>query len=380
MSFKHAPRHSQPHWVVTMNRRNRSLSFAAIFVTLASHIWLQQLSPWLLPILLVSFLVWPQLAYLRARESRDTMNAEFDNLIIDSVIFGLWISGLGFPLWIGFMLAISTSMNLMVFRGPRGLAQAFGGLTAGIVAGAAFTGMRFEPATHWLTTVMAVSSISMYLLLVGYVSYSRNLVLHEARERQRRIESQLKQQIEENRLLQERLHEQANRDPLTGLYNRRYLDDSLQREIDRCRRQQEPVGLLLIDIDHFKAINDEHGHASGDAVITQLATLLGSMSRASDIVCRFGGEEFLVVLPGTGREPAMERAEEYRQLFANTPVITEAGAITATLSVGVACWIEPMSPDELIREADKALYRAKNEGRNRVIFGTLDPAAAPEGA
>ncbi|MFW5823738.1 MAG: MASE2 domain-containing protein, partial [Marinobacter sp.] len=117
----------QPHWVVHMNRRNRSLSFVAVFLTLASHVWLQQLSPWLYPALAVSFLVWPQLAFLRARQSENSMYSEFNNLVIDSVIFGLWIAGLGFPVWISFILAISTSMNLMVFRGPVGLMQAVAG-------------------------------------------------------------------------------------------------------------------------------------------------------------------------------------------------------------------------------------------------------------
>lgn len=357
----------QPHWVVYMNRRNRSMSFVAVFLTIASHVWLQGLSPWLYPALAVSFLVWPQLAFLRARQSADSMNSEFNNLIIDAVIFGVWMAGLGFPLWITFILSISITMNLMVFRGPPGMLQAFAGLAGGGVAGGLFAGLRIQPETHWVTALLAAGSISMYLLLVGYVSFSRNRSLHHARERQRTTEQELKGQIEENRLLQDQLLEQANRDPLTGLYNRRYLDDSLQREMTRCLRQNDPMSLVLIDLDRFKAVNDQYGHSAGDVVINQLATVLSTLSRASDIVCRFGGEEFLVVLPGTGLEAAEARAEDYRRMLENSSLTLGDACLSVTLSAGVACSYREVSPDALIRQADLALYRAKEAGRNRVV-------------
>lgn len=350
-----------------MNRRNRSWSFVGVFLTLCSHVWLQSLPLWLYPALALSFLVWPQLAYLRARQSTDSMHSEFNNLVIDSFIFGLWIAGLGYPVWITFILAISTSMNLMVFRGPRGFAQSLGGLAAGVGAMSVFHGVHAAPQTHGITTALAVTSISLYLLLVGHVAYTRNQVLHRSRQKQHETERELKQQIEENRLLQARLQEQANRDPLTGLYNRRYLDDSLPREMARCLRQGDPLSLVLIDLDHFKAVNDHHGHSVGDQVISQLGQVLTSLSRASDIVCRFGGEEFLVVLPGTGLEAAEARAEEYRRALESTPVVTENASLMITLSAGVACSYREVAADELVRLADQALYRAKEAGRNRVI-------------
>lgn len=357
----------QPHWVVHMNRRNRSWSFACIFLTLSSHVWLQQLSMWLYPALAISFLVWPQLAYLRASQSENSMHSEINNLVIDSVIFGLWIAGLGFPVWVTFILAISTSINLMVFRGPTGLFQALFALTAGIVFGGLYAGFRFLPDTHWVTTLLAITSISLYLMLVGYVSFSRNQVLYQSREQLRLTERELKQQIAENRQLQEKLQDQANRDPLTGLYNRRYLDDSLTREMARCLRQGDPLSLVLIDLDRFKSVNDDYGHNTGDEVINQLGLVLTTLSRASDIVCRFGGEEFLVVLPGTGLEAAEARAEEYRRMFESTPIPTEDNHLSVTLSAGVACSYREIAPDDLIRLADQALYQAKETGRNRVV-------------
>lgn len=366
MSVKQTSRLLQPHWVVQLNRRIRILSFVAAFLILASHVHFMGLSLWLYPALAVSYLLWPQLAYYRARRSDHSMHAEFNNLVIDSGIFGLWIAGLGFPVWIAFVLAISTSMNLMVFRGPRGLAQAMAGLMAGAVAAGLGAGFRFLPDTHWFTTALAVVSISLYLLLVGYISFRRNRVLHHAREQQQQAEQQLMKQIEENRLLQEQLREQATRDPLTGLYNRRYLDDSLHREMTRCLRQGEPLSLVLIDLDLFKRVNDEHGHSAGDQVINQLAATLTALSRASDIVCRFGGEEFLVVLPGTDLEAAEARAEEYRSTFEKSPVTVEGTTLAVTLSAGVACSDQEITPHDLIRQADRALYRAKETGRNRV--------------
>lgn len=366
MSVNQTSRLLQPHWVVHLNRRIRILSFVAAFLILISHVFFLQLSPWLYPALAVCFLLWPQLAYHRARRSDNSMHSEFDNLIIDSVIFGLWIAGLGFPVWISFVLTISTAMNLMVFRGPRGLAQAMAGLAAGALAGGLGAGFRFLPDTHWFTTALAIVSISLYLLLVGYISFRRNRVLHQARQQQQLAEQELMRKIEENRLLQEQLREQATRDPLTGLYNRRYLDDSLHREMTRCLRQGEPLSLVLVDLDLFKRVNDEHGHSAGDQVINQLATILMALSRASDIVCRFGGEEFLVVLPGTGLEAAEARAEEYRRAFEESPVTVDGTSLAVTLSAGVACSDQEITPHDLIRQADQALYRAKESGRNRV--------------
>jgi diguanylate cyclase (GGDEF)-like protein len=352
---------------VHLNRRYRGWSFLAVFLMLASHIWLHQLPAWLYASLTLSFLIWPQLAYARSRHAMNSVQTELNNLIIDSAIFGVWIAGLGYPLWITFILFISTSVNLMAYRGPRGLLQALAGLGVGMATGSLFAGLHFKPETHWLTTTLSVIGSSIYLLLVSYVAFTRNQTLQRARAQQRLTEQELKQQIMENQQLQALLSEQANRDPLTGLYNRRYLDDSLNREMVRCLRHGDPLSLILIDLDHFKKVNDEYGHSAGDQVINQLAMVLTTLSRASDIACRFGGEEFLVVLPGTGLEAAEARAEECRRMFENTPVTVDGSSLLVTLSAGVACSYCELLPDELVRKADQALYRAKAAGRNRVV-------------
>jgi len=175
--------------------------------------------------------------------------------------------------------------------------------------------------------------------------------------------------------LRHRLQEQSLRDPLTGLYNRRMLDDALPRELRRSARSQQPVALLLFDLDHFKQLNDEFGHDAGDAVLRRTAELLQERFRSEDICCRFGGEEFAVVLPGTGVGEAGQRAEELRRAMAAEPLVHQGTALgSVTLSLGIA-----VAPDDaqdaerLIQSADEALYAAKDAGRNRVTLASDVP-------
>lgn len=167
--------------------------------------------------------------------------------------------------------------------------------------------------------------------------------------------------------LHERLQEQALRDPLTGLYNRRYLDEFFSREVARARREREPIALALIDLDHFKALNDQHGHLIGDDVLRAVARHLGENLRGSDAVFRIGGEEFLLILPGADADEARRRLEILCRERAATPVETRGGPCGVTLSAGMAVWPDQgQALDELLHAADAALYRAKREGRNRV--------------
>ncbi len=162
-------------------------------------------------------------------------------------------------------------------------------------------------------------------------------------------------------------------DALTGTYNRRYLMEQLPRELERCRRYGYPLSVLMCDIDHFKRINDNHGHVAGDEVLQQFASRAQKFIRTnSDWIARYGGEEFLVVLPETGHEGAVAVAEKIRGLTASTPFATRAGEAEVTASFGVAS-TGPAGPDialkvdTLIRTADECLYRSKLEGRDRTI-------------
>ena len=168
-------------------------------------------------------------------------------------------------------------------------------------------------------------------------------------------------------VLQDELREQSTHDALTGLYNRRFLEESFRRELLLAERTGHPVSVIMIDLDHFKEVNDRAGHLAGDEVLRVFGAQMRCNARSSDIICRYGGEEFLLVLPGMTQEGAIQRAEQLRRLMASTPVRHGPSQITVTASFGVASFpIHGRSTDELIAAADSALYCAKSEGRNCV--------------
>lgn len=172
------------------------------------------------------------------------------------------------------------------------------------------------------------------------------------------------QQIQE---LQTRLQEQVIRDSLTGLYNRRYLDETLDRELARAKRDGYPICVAMIDLDHFKQVNDTYGHKAGDEVLKTLGELLRENVRDGDIPCRYGGEEFLIVLPNISLEHAKQRADQWREEFSRRKTRHGDFEIGITMSVGLACYPEHgNTADALLENADRGLYRAKSTGRNRV--------------
>ncbi len=168
--------------------------------------------------------------------------------------------------------------------------------------------------------------------------------------------------------LREALRMQSVRDSLTGLYNRRYLEELLEREMRRASRAAYPVGVLMIDLDHFKNFNDTYGHDAGDAVLRETGLLLVKSVRAEDVVCRYGGEEFVIVLPTANAETSQARAESIRTKIKELTVIHQGRPMgMLTISVGVAVFPEHgVSPKELMSAADAALYEAKRSGRDQV--------------
>ena len=164
------------------------------------------------------------------------------------------------------------------------------------------------------------------------------------------------------------LRAQATHDPLTGLFNRGAIMDILRQELVRARRESGHVSVLLADLDHFKLVNDTHGHLVGDTVLCEAARRIREGLRTYDAVGRFGGEEFLVVMPGCERDAAGRRAEEIRTALARTPIAERDLRIPLTGSVGVAVSAPSgsLDPEDLVERADNALYRAKDGGRNRV--------------
>lgn len=214
--------------------------------------------------------------------------------------------------------------------------------------------------------------------LTGKVLVLRDVSQRYRAEQDLRLANErLQEQLQEIEALQVKLREQATRDGLTNLFNRRYLEEWLEHELIRATREAYPVAVLVMDLDFFKQINDTYGHLDGDLVLQAFAQTLVRFSRMSDLACRYGGEEFVLVLPGMDLDHAVERAEQIRQAFQELPIHAGVHTIRATVSAGVGVFpTHGATPDDLLRAADDALYRAKASGRNRVCVAVLSPMMA----
>jgi diguanylate cyclase (GGDEF)-like protein len=169
--------------------------------------------------------------------------------------------------------------------------------------------------------------------------------------------------------LRESLRQQSIRDSLTGLYNRRYLEETLEREFARARRLNQPVSLIMFDVDHFKRINDLYGHEAGDLALQAISRQLEKSVRAEDIVCRFGGEEFTAVLPGLPLDKTLQRATIILEAVRNLELVFNVTLLqTLTMSAGVASFpVHGLTPADVLQAADQALFRAKQEGRDQAL-------------
>ncbi len=173
---------------------------------------------------------------------------------------------------------------------------------------------------------------------------------------------------------QRKLYDSATRDTLTTAYNRRFFDEQLAKDFSHARRHRTPLSLLVLDVDHFKRVNDTHGHLVGDVALKWLGKLVAESIRLEDVFCRIGGEEFAVIMRDASADHARRFGERLRGLVEATPFVCEQVELALTVSVGAAS-LDPESdptPAALVEHADQALYRAKNDGRNRVCVGN-DP-------
>jgi diguanylate cyclase (GGDEF)-like protein len=378
-------------WLVRKHHVLRTLSFALLMVAVTLHLWGTSASPWLWTYLATQLLVYPHLMYLRARWGAEPIASELRNLLIDAYLLGLCATVLGLPIWIAFSMAMGALINNAFNKGWRGSVTGSIAYVAGGLSWWATGRFTWQPDTQLPTTLWCIAGVMVYVLALGDIAFIRIRQLRHVRQENNRAatalseaNASLQQQLDEINSLQVQLREQALRDPLTGQYNRRYLDATLEREILRCQRHQCSIALLMIDIDHFKRINDTHGHQAGDEVLRQVGFMLGAHARSHDVVCRYGGEEFLILLPELPLDAAQQRAEQVRLAVENQHFQTASGSLQLTLSVGVAAF--PMhghTPDALLHSADTALYAAKRQGRNQVVVSDAtagDSAAAGAGA
>src|SRR5712691_8223473 len=221
-----------------------------------------------------------------------------------------------------------------------------------------------------LAALLAISALLFWLMTSVAISESRG--------------AELAKRNREAALLRERLREQAMRDKLTGLYNRHYVEEWFGLELRRAQRHGRPVAAIMLDIDHFKRFNDTLGHEAGDLVLRELAGVLGRFARESDVACRYGGEEFLVLLPECPFDDARCKAEQLREEVAKLELRYDDRPLgPVTVSIGVAAFPDhAKESEELLRCADDALYLAKQTGRNRVVAYSTDwqKASTREGA
>ncbi|MBX3580596.1 MAG: GGDEF domain-containing protein [Rhizobiaceae bacterium] len=184
--------------------------------------------------------------------------------------------------------------------------------------------------------------------------------------RQVKEENKLRAMTETLSVHSRNLERAALTDGLTGMQNRRYFDEALKEYLDEFRRVDKPVGLMIVDLDHFKQINDTHGHDVGDEVLKAVGNCLRDMTRYHDVVARLGGEEFAVVAPNMEMETMMRFAERIRKAIGGMAIVSGNVRLKVTASVGIAIWDRKETADALYRRADQQLYQAKNTGRNRV--------------
>lgn len=300
----------------------------------------------------VYVLAWPHLALLHALRSQDPYRAETRNLMVDSLLGGVWVVLMQYSLLPSVVLASMLSMDTTCVGGWRLFLR---GLVAMLVGGGATALLVGAPVNHEVSMFVLTATLPV---LIGY-PLLMGLVTHDQARRLAR---------------QRREFERLSRtDSLSGLYNRLLWDESVAAAFAQLQRHGGEAALLLLDIDRFKDYNDTWGHVAGDDAIRHVARVLRGECRREDRIARYGGEEFGVLLPGIGREKALAAAERLRARIGRA----DSDFAGLTVSVGVA----PFDPglvdgEEWVLRADKALYAAKRAGRNCCVVA--EPTAESE--
>jgi diguanylate cyclase (GGDEF)-like protein len=239
--------------------------------------------------------------------------------------------------------------------------------------------VRNRPVSMWelyrwqimLGVTLILLEAALITVLVRVLRSRRN-ALAALNDERNNLEDRVLHRTLELLTVNSKLEQLATTDPLTGIANRRRMTEQISKELDRARRYKHPLALLMVDIDHFKRINDTYGHEVGDQAIVAVAGALSAAMRSIDLVARFGGEEFVLLMPEASLETAGGAAERLRETVAQLRIDLDGGlTVSLTISVGVAASYPqdaPDSPSALLVRADKALYQAKKDGRDRVVL------------
>ncbi len=293
--------------------------------------------------------IWPHLAYFKALRSQTPFQTERKHLLFDSTSGGFWVAAMGFNPLASSMIIMMLWMNNIAAGGVRLFLKGVAGSVAGLALGLLVFGWQLNLVSDQRIVFACLPMLIAYPVAIGSITYRLAIQLHKQKE----------------------LLKQLSRvDGLTGLYNRHYWETRVSDLMAMVRRSTQPLSLILLDVDHFKSINDTHGHLAGDQVLQQIARLLRLNLRESELLGRYGGEEFALVLPNTDKDAAYATAERLRRLVQLAHFDTDkcVAALTCTISLGVASYHGFQSYSDWFRAADKALYAAKEEGRNKTVL------------
>ena len=320
---------------------------------------------WVWGVMLVYCFAWPHIALWISLHAASPNAAERRNLLVDSVAGGVWPVAMAFNVLPSVLLLAALAMNNFATGGGRLFGKGLVAHMAGAGAALLLVGVKFQPESNFMTVLLCVPFLLSYPLVLGVVMYRLSIELSR-----RKDELVLeKRRADEANLTKARvLAELASRDELTGLFNRRHMSELLRRQRMACKRSGEGFAVALVDLDHFKRINDAHGHAAGDSVLRAFAEEAGAAMRGTDTVGRWGGEEFLIIYPRNTADEAAQGATRLCERVAAVVVTTQSGQpLTFTVSIGLTEHLPPESVEATIERADRAMYQAKSQGRNRVV-------------
>ena len=324
----------------------RVLGLGVGTLAVGGGLWEAQAPLWAWVLLALNGFAWPHLAYRIARASRDPHRAERHNLMFDSACGGAWVAAIGFNLVPSAVLVSMLAMDKAAVGGLRFLARCLNAQIAAAALVALVTGFWLHLDSGFVAVVASLPLLLAYPPTVGYTAY------HLAR----RVRQQ-----------NDTLAKLSTIDGLTRLINRTHWEQAVATEFQRCRRIGHSSAVLMLDIDHFKAVNDAHGHQTGDAALRAVASILRDTLRLHDIAGRYGGEEFGVVLPGIDARGAAAIAERIRKKIESSVVEARRG-VRVTASIGFAARAaDDHDHGAWIARADRALYAAKAAGRNRAM-------------
>lgn len=331
--------------------KSRILGLGLGLICVAAGLYPLHPPAWLWGLMLFNAFIWPHVAYQWARRARVPFWAEHRNLLVDSLMGGFWVAAMQFnPLPLATTLGMMAMHNVAI-GGMRFFL--FGALAQ--VLGIGISLLLFPvtsvPDTTPLQLYACLPMLTLYPLVLGYICYQQAFTLGRHKRE---------------------LLALSRTDSLTGLLNHGAWKDQLDIEFQRCKRQQQGGAIALIDIDHFKVINDTYGHVAGDVVLRQLSKILRQNLRVSDLAGRYGGDEFCVILPDVPIAHAAQLMEALRDRFSALGY-EQNPALQVSLSIGLAAF-DPQHADALgwLNDADLALYEAKSTGRNKVAYRPWD--------